>query len=332
MKEARNTPILFLIFNRPDTTAQVFSAIAKAKPRHLFIAADGSRSDREEEIEKCRETRDIIKRIDWECDVKTLFRDENLGCKVAVSSAITWFFEYVEAGIILEDDCLPSDTFFSFCTELLEKYVDDERVMMISGNNFQDGIRRGDASYYFSRIPHIWGWATWRRAWQLYDVKMSSFPEFLVEGSIKRVSNNVDVQNFHLSSFIATYEGRIDTWDYQWQYAIFSCGGLSICPQVNLVSNIGFGFDATHTRSFEDPCAERPINTINGISHPLVGGELPANVLADDYEYKTIFGVGGYLKRRWPLRWWKVWRKRQKSKKFIRAFLLEYCSEMNSSS
>jgi hypothetical protein len=179
MFEICNTPVLFLIFNRPNTTEQVFEAIAKAKPRCLFVAADGPRTDKEGEAEKCQAVRDIIKRVDWDCEVKTLFREQNLGCKEAVSSAITWFFEQVEEGIILEDDCLPSDSFFSFCAELLEKYRDDKRIMMISGDNFQDGIQRGDASYYFSSVPWIWGWATWRRAWRLYDREMQTFPSFV---------------------------------------------------------------------------------------------------------------------------------------------------------
>jgi len=322
MNDTRNMPILFLIFNRPSTTAQIFSAIAKAKPRNLFIAADGPRPDRDGEVKKCRETRDIIKRIDWECDVKTLFRDENLGCKVAVSSAITWFFEHVEAGIILEDDCLPADSFFFFCAELLERYATDRRVMMISGDNFQDGIQRGDASYYFSRIPHIWGWATWRRAWQLYDVKMSSFPEFLAEGSIKRISNNVDVQNFRLSSFIATYEGRIDTWDYQWVYAIFSCGGLSICPQVNMVTNIGFGEDSTNTANAAHRCASMTRYDIGkALIHPsFPAGELRVDHEADRYVYLVVYDVD-YRSKRGMARLRKLLRKRWKIARLMNTFL-----------
>ena len=149
-----NTPILFLIFNRPDLTKQVFDKIREIKPLHLFIAADGPRGDKYEDQELCRKTKEIVSLIDWECEIKTLFRDENLGCGRAVSEAISWFFEHVEEGIILEDDCLPSSTFFNYCEILLEKYRWDNNIMHIGGTNFQNGIKRGNADYYFSKIPH----------------------------------------------------------------------------------------------------------------------------------------------------------------------------------
>ena len=154
------TPVLFLVFNRPDTTAQVFEAIRQAKPPRLYVASDGAREDKEGELEKVKQVREIVSQVDWNCEVKTLFRDKNLGCKIAVSSAIDWFFEQEEMGIILEDDCLPHPTFFRFCQELLERYRDDERIGMISGNNFQFGRKCTDYSYYFSMYSHIWGWAS----------------------------------------------------------------------------------------------------------------------------------------------------------------------------
>jgi hypothetical protein len=316
---AFDTPVLFLIFNRPDTTVQVFAAIAKAKPRRLFVVADGPRPEKTGESETCQATREIIKRIDWDCEVKTLFRDRNLGCKEAVSSAITWFFEHVEEGIILEDDCLPSDSFFSFCAELLEKYRDDKRVMMISGDNFQDGISRGDASYYFSKIPHIWGWATWRRAWHLYDKEMQSFPTFVKQKGIYHVSPEVDVQNFWLSCFIPAYRGEINTWDYQWVYTILSRDGLSICPQINMVSNIGFGGDATHT-CVGDHGANLNRFELYGIIHP---SALEAHLEADSYTYKMVYNVN-YASERVPLlRWRKKMRKRRNTTRELKAFECE---------
>ena len=322
MKEIQDTPILFLIFNRPGTTKLVFEAIARAKPRQLFVAADGPRPDRDGESEKCREAREIIKRVDWDCEVKTLFRDNNLGCRVAVSAAISWFFEHVEAGIILEDDCLSSDTFFPFCAELLDRYAADERVMMISGDNFQEGIRRGDASYYFSQIPHIWGWATWRRAWKRYDVSMTTLPAFLKEGLSNCIFPNIDIRNYWLSAFIATYEGRIDTWDYQWVYAILSHNGLSICPQVNMVTNIGFGADSTNTLDSTNRYACMQRFDIRDIIHPwFLSGEMRADHEADRYEFQIVLGANRRLPKINVFWWRKLLRKRRKTARLLDTFL-----------
>ncbi|MCS7029805.1 MAG: nucleotide-diphospho-sugar transferase, partial [Bacteroidia bacterium] len=172
------TAVLFLVFKRLDTTKKVFEVIRKAKPPRLYIAADGPRDWVEGEAEKVKMVREyLMNNIDWDCEVKTLFRDKNLGCGRAVSEAITWFFEHEEMGIILEDDTVPSLSFFWFCEELLKKYKDDKRIGMISGNNFQDGIKRGDGDYYFSIYNHIWGWATWRDRWEGYDFELDSFKD-----------------------------------------------------------------------------------------------------------------------------------------------------------
>lgn len=318
MYNIRNTPVLFIIFNRPDTTARVFEAIAKAKPRRLFIAADGPRPDKAGEAEKCKIVREIVQRVDWECEVKTLFREENFGCKMAVSSAITWFFEQVEEGIILEDDCLPSDSFFPFCTELLERYRNDSRVMMISGNNFQDGIQRGDASYYFSAIPWIWGWATWRRAWWKYDVSMRTLPSMVRDRMVQSLSLDEAVQQYRLRYFIPTYEGEIDTWDYQWIYSILINHGLSVCPQVNLVRNIGFSAEATHTFDSASKMAEIPAGTLQAIRHPsLVLPDVPA----DDYFYDQYLNVYCNSVKNPFLRWRRMTRRRRKVEMLVRHFL-----------
>lgn len=262
------TPVLFLIFNRPDATQRVFDEIKKAKPLRLYVAADGPRSNKEGESDRCEETRKIIRQVDWECEVATLFREENLGCKKAVSSAIDWFFGQEEEGIILEDDCLPDPSFFGYCQELLEKYRDDDRVMMISGDNFQDGAMRGDGSYYFSKNVHIWGWASWRRAWNKYDVTMRSYPEFRKQGRIESVFQGKILQQYWLSIFDSVFSGKIDTWDYQWVYAVWANGSLSIIPNVNLISNIGFRNDATHTRGTESEFANMDTKALGAINHP----------------------------------------------------------------
>lgn len=183
-----HTPVLFLVYKRPDTTRQVFEAIRQAKPPRLYIAADGPKKDLPEEAEKVKQVRDIVlSGVDWDCEVETLFRDENLGCKYGVSGGIDWFFENEEEGIILEDDTLPSQSFFWFCQELLERYKDDKRIMAISGDNFQNGIKRGACSYYFSRYNHIWGWASWRRAWGYYSVNMKLWPDIAKSSVIEQL-------------------------------------------------------------------------------------------------------------------------------------------------
>lgn len=244
-----NTPILFLIFNRPDTSQKVFDSIRDLKPKYLYVAADGPREGRLQEVELCRQTRDIISQVDWDCNIKTLYRKTNLGCGIAVSSAIEWFFQNVEYGIILEDDCLPHPSFFPFCEELLELYKDDTDIMLISGNNFQKGMKRGLESYYFSNYSHIWGWASWRRAWIKYDYDMKAFPEFLKEKKIKNVFSDYRHIRSTLKTLKRAFRKKYNTWDYQWNFTIWENNGLCIIPNCNLVTNIGFDLRGTHTHS-----------------------------------------------------------------------------------
>ncbi len=243
-----NVPIVFLVFNRPETTARVFDEIRRMRPLKLLMVADGPRSGRAGELEKCNRVRSIIDHVDWPCEVRKNYSDINLGCKLRVSSGLDWVFEQVEEAIILEDDCLPHPSFFLFCRELLEKYREDERVAMISGDNFQFGLHSLPSSYYFSRYPHIWGWATWRRAWRLYDLKMSTWPEIQRRGLLHDLLRREPVVRFWEKIFTKVFAGEIDTWDHQLTFAFISNNRLCIMPDRNLVSNIGFGEDATHTR------------------------------------------------------------------------------------
>jgi hypothetical protein len=241
------TPVLFLIFNRPDLTQKVFNEIKKAKPLELYVAADGPRENVRGEKEKCEKTREIIKKVDWDCDVHTLFRRENLGCKIAVSSAIDWFFDHVKEGIILEDDCFPSQSFFRFCQALLNKYRFHDNIMHINGNNFGK-LLNINSSYDFCSYPHVWGWATWKRAWSHYDVKMKGWKDLKIRGKVKKnMKWNIFKYKLEENKFNRTYKNEMDTWDYQWQYTIYLNHGIVICPQKNLISNIGFDHDATHT-------------------------------------------------------------------------------------
>lgn len=263
-----SVPILFIIFNRPDTTQIVFDQLKKIKPKKLYVAADGPRRSKVGEAEKCTLTRNIINMINWDCEVKKLFNDENLGCKKAVSNAITWFFENEEQGIILEDDVVPNQSFFYFCSELLEFYKDDNSVMHISGNNFFYNKIKLSTSYYFSIYPHIWGWATWRRAWKLFNPDIPDFPEFKSENLISITLNQSKEKKYWLRKFELVYNNQVDTWDYQWLYTIWKNRGLCITPAKNLATNIGFGEDATHTVNRNSKLADLPAEEILSIIHP----------------------------------------------------------------
>ncbi len=281
------TPILFLIFNRPDTTTQVFQQIRAVKPKYLYVAADGPRSNKPGEEELCQQARDVVLNyIDWNCELKTRFQEKNLGCKLAVSSAVTWFFQNVEEGIILEDDCLPDLSFFNFCKTLLEYYRDNYQIMHIGGANFQKGKIRSDGSYYFSKINHVWGWATWKRAWKLYDLNLATFPTFRDNNGIKKYFQNSRLEKFWEKRFTIAYENKIDTWDIQWQYAMCYNNGLSIIPNYNLVSNIGFGQVGTHTSMSFHPLANIPRTKLDKIIHP---SDMTPNIEADVYSSKIYF-------------------------------------------
>ena len=247
--------VLFLIFNRPDTTRQVFEAIRIAQPPRLYIAADGPRKERAGEAECCEVTRRIATDVDWPCEVITLFREENLGCKIAVSSAITWFFEQEEKGIILEDDCLPAQSFFGFCDELLIKYESDQRIMMISGHNKQTNWKKEDNDYFFSNLGGIWGWASWRRAWSTYDIEMKNINNFISQNGFFNLL--MDIGATRRRDMEKVNSNNINAWDYQWGFARHINNGLSCVPSSNLIENIGFGIDATHTTQINNTIIKR---------------------------------------------------------------------------
>ena len=235
------SPVLFLIFNRPETTQQVFSAIRKAKPPRLYVAADGPRSDYPNEDEKCEHSRKIATNVDWDCEVKTLFRDQNLGCRLAVSQAIYWFFEQEPEGIILEDDCLPSQSFFWFCQEMLEYFRNDKAVRVICGFYSNELEYKPSASFFFSRYLRVWGWAGWRRSNEGYDSNIN----LLIEKQNtwkKDIFSHTDIflKRYWQDMFEEVGSGKIDTWDIQLQYLLWQKKQQVIVSSKNLVQNIGW--------------------------------------------------------------------------------------------
>ncbi len=277
------TPVLLLAFNRPDTTQRVFDRIKYARPKQLFFAADGARAGNHSDVENCRLVRQIATQVDWNCDLKLLFQEKNLGCGKAPPTAISWFFSHVEQGIILEDDCLPNQTFFSFCQTLLVHYQIDERVMAISGNcNFPNIASHTSDSYFFSKYPFTWGWATWRRVWENYDFDLSDYP--------KRASE-MRLNDYWKDIFQRICDKKFITcWDYQFTFLLMKKNGVCICPSVNLVKNIGFDERATHTKwSAPDWYNNIPQGEIHTIIHPKLSTNHVINSAANTFFDQTIF-------------------------------------------
>lgn len=281
-----DTPILFLIFNRPDVTQKVFDQFKIIKPRYLFVAADGPRHNNERDQIFCKETRDIINQIDWDCELKTLFRDENLGCGYAVCSAIDWFFEQVEEGIILEDDCLPDVSFFSFCKELLIKYKRDESIFLISGTNMQNGEKRGETSYYFSHYPITWGWATWRRAWTHFSHDIS-LEHLFKSNDLNHVFQSSREKKFWETKLSESAQNKKSVWDFQWWYAIWKNKGIAIVPNTNLIVNLGFRATGSHyflKDSIREPSVSNSI--VFPLKHPI---NKSVDNEADIFTYKNAY-------------------------------------------
>lgn len=276
--------VLFIVFNRPGPTAQVFSAIKDARPEKLYIAADGPRRHCREDIDACYEVREIVSRVDWPCEVRTAFNSDNLGCVRAVTEAVTWFFRNESEGIILEDDCLPHPDFFGYCGELLERYRFNEKVMVISGDNSIEATIPFPFSYAFTRFALIWGWASWARAWKHYDfTALRSDARNTVIQSICQNKRNFQIISEAVEKISLS---QIDTWDYVWNYNIWAQQGLCVIPKRNLISNIGFGENATHTFDITDGRANRPTC---GLKFPLMHPDMDSNIQVDNEILEKIF-------------------------------------------
>lgn len=273
------TPVLLLIFNRPEETAKVFNKIREQKPSRLYVAADGPRAAYVNDIELCRKCREIVSNIDWDCQLKVLFRDENLGCGEGPANAITWFFGHEEAGVILEDDCLPNESFFVFCEELLSRYMQHEEVMMICGTSYQPASLDHN-SYYFSKYAHAWGWATWKTAWDKYSYTLQQETAKAITAVINRTFS--DKRERKLWEYnLKIIKNGLDAWDYQWMYWIWKNNGLCIIPWKNTISNIGFGEKATHTLDAGSEQSQMLQYNIENIIHPK---NIVVHQKADRYE------------------------------------------------
>lgn len=241
-----NTPVVLVIYKRSVNFASIINSVKQVAPKKIYIIADGPKQG---DKEKCIQTRvELEKLIDWPCEIHKNYSDTNMGLKKRFSTGIKWVFEQEDRAIFIEDDCIPDQSFFQFCDELLEKYKDDARVVTISGDNFQFGKLKIDESYYFSRYPHVWGWATWKRAWDKYDPDLSDWPRSSRIGWLKKVLTST-VSSINWSYiFDMMYQNKINTWDYQLTYMSLKNRGLNIIPSINLVTNHGYDDVATHTK------------------------------------------------------------------------------------
>jgi len=301
--DSLTTPVVFVIFNRPMTTRVVFESIRRARPTKLLVIADGPRSDRTEEANLCEEARKIATNVDWPCDVVTRFSTQNLGCKTNVSGGLDWAFSQVDEAIILEDDCLPDPTFFPFCQELLERYRGNPKISEISGSNYQQGHRRTDFSYYFSRHAHIWGWATWKRSWQLNDLNMSAWPELRDRKWLEQYLSDPKAAYYWRKIFDDSYNNNSDSlnsWAVPWTFSCWTHRALSIIPEVNLVSNIGYSGAATHTTQGTAVNRTRFSSMDFPLRHP---PRIEPNVEADRFTEESFY-YGQNLPERlfWALR------------------------------
>jgi hypothetical protein len=294
-----STPVVMVVFNRPDVTRQVFERVASMRPSSLFIIADGPREDKPGEKRRVAETRAIVERVTWQCELHKNYAEKNMGCMERVSTGLDWVFSIVDRAIILEDDCLAEPDFFTFCDELLERYATDTRIMAISGSNYSPDFGTSGASYFFSRYSFCWGWATWRQAWKLYDKEMKCWP------AVKRQHRLYDIFGNYRAAFYWHYimnlvfSKKINSWAYRWILTCWINSGLIIMPRHNLVKNIGFIPDATHTRK-KTSFSGFPVESLTfPIRHPEM---IVRNARVDKYFEDRMFSKNLSHRLRWLIR------------------------------
>ena len=295
-------PLLLIAFNRPEPTARVLAVLRQLQPERLYVACDGPRPDRPGEAERCAQVRELIEAsIDWPCQLHKLFQPSNLGCRRGVTAALDWFFDQVEEGIVLEDDILPDLSFFPFCQGLLERYRHDTRIGVIAANNHQRSAPADDSSYRFSIYSHCWGWASWRRAWRCNDPQLAGWPRFRDAGWLQQLGGHEFARTWG-GWLDALHAGRIDTWDMVWQFSCWQQGLLTVIPEVELVENIGFSSEATHTIDEASPLGAR-----GAIAFPL---RHPAVIQADRQRDADTF-----RRLYWRSPWGELRRKLRKARR-----------------
>lgn len=296
-----NTPILLITFNRPSHTRKVLEVIREQKPKQLFVFQDGARDGNEIDAVKCAEVCNVVKElVDWDCNLQTYYSDVNLGCGPGPAAAITWFFENVEEGIILEDDCIPHKDFFMYCQELLEKYRDNNKISFIGGCSFYKDIKE-NCSYSFVGGHHMtWGWATWKRVWSNFDYDLKSINEKKIKVIIKQYYKSTRQREYWYKIFEEAKYNKMNNscWDYQFYFSCWSLNQYAISPCVNLVSNIGYGDDATHTNSKDNNLLDCITYPIHPIKHPK---KIWYNYKIDYYMMKNMiipyqYGIKGFLR------------------------------------
>ncbi len=308
MSVAFSVPVLLVGYNRPEWVSRVVEALAAVRPRSIFVVVDGPKDSKPDDPQRCEAVARVVKEgVAWPCDLKLLVRKENLGCARSMSEAITWFFEQVDAGIILEDDTVPAPDFFRMCEDLLRLYRDDERVWCVTGTSFQDGPAHGQPSYYFSKYAECWGWASWRRAWRHYRHDLPDLDEMEQAAWWREVNPDPVEAIFWRRRFEAAASGLVDSWSFRWMCACFQHRGLTATPNVNLVTNIGFGREATHTKDASDKSSNRPAGTLGPLQHPT---EVAPSVEADARTYTSRYCPRGCGEERLV---WEVLFERQRS-------------------
>ena len=282
----RDISVAVIIYNRPAYTKILYDRLSEIKPSNLFIIADGPKSGSGNDKKKCIQARKIFSEIDWDGKIFRNYADSNLGLKNRMSTGIDWVFNMVDEAIILEDDCIPSVEFIDFCEYALERYRNDPEVMVVTGDNFQKGEWRGDGSYYYSRYNHCWGWATWKNCWEKYDRNIKFWPHWKHSKEWKHFFNRFEEHRYWTDIFEKSFNNEIDSWAYPWTASVWFNNGITVTPNVNLVKNIGFGPDATHTKgkNYKNSSTTSVLGEITAPSIKELDQE------ADDFVFLNHFG------------------------------------------
>lgn len=282
----KKSPVAIIVYNRAEEALLVLKEIFKYQPKELFIIADGPKLNDSEDKKKCEEVKKIIDSFNWDCKVNVNYSSHNLGLKKRVITGLNWLFSKVERAIILEDDCVPSDDFFNFCDEMLEYYKDETDIGCITGVNFQDNITRGQYSYYFSKYNHCWGWAAWRRSWDLFSEDLSFWPEYRKSKAWKSKFSLYREKLFWTKHFDYCYSNDVNSWAANWALSLFFHESLTVTPQKNLISNVGHGENSTHTSDKNSKFSNMPTYELKNIAHP---PGIRLNNDADDYTFNSHF-------------------------------------------